>query len=119
MMGHQVASSSENTCAFEYSFGDYGNYIILICAFFFSISSLFSYSYYGAKCLSFVAGDKNKKKYNYIYVLSIMIGATTSISVMLDLIDTFFGLMVIPTMITTLILAPKVVKKLNEYEIKK
>ena len=106
-------------CAFEYSFGDYGNYIILICAFFFSISSLFSYSYYGAKCLSFVAGDKNKKKYNYIYVLSIMIGATTSISVMLDLIDTFFGLMVIPTMITTLILAPKVVKKLNEYEIKK
>ena len=48
-----------------------------------------------------------------------MIGATTSISVMVDIIDTFFGLMVIPTMITTLILAPKVVKKLNEYEIKK
>ena len=28
--------------AFEYSLGVYGNYIILICAFFFSISSLFS-----------------------------------------------------------------------------
>ena len=105
-------------CAFEYSFGTYGNYIILFCAFFFSISSLFSYSYYGSKCLSFIAGDKNKKKYNYIYIISIMIGATTSISVMLDLIDTFFGLMVIPTMIATLILAPKVLKKLKKYEFK-
>ncbi len=47
-----------------------------------------------------------------------MIGATTSISVMLDLIDTFFGLMVIPTMIATLILAPKVLKKLKKYEFK-
>ena len=105
--------------AFETTFGIYGNYIILLCAFFFSISSLFSYSYYGVKCLSFIAGDKNKKKYNYIYIISIMIGATTSLSAMLDLIDAFFALMAIPTMIATIILAPKVLKKLSEYEIKK
>ena len=48
-----------------------------------------------------------------------MIGATTSLSAMLDLIDAFFALMAIPTMIATIILAPKVVKKLSEYEIKK
>ena len=105
--------------AFEYSFGVYGNHIILICAFFFSISSLFSYSYYGTKCLSFLIGEKNKKKYNYIYILSIMIGATTSASAMLNLIDTFFALMAVPTMIATVILAPKVLEELNNYEIKK
>tara|TARA_B100000900_G_scaffold413870_1_gene438902 strand:- start:928 stop:1893 length:966 start_codon:yes stop_codon:yes gene_type:complete len=103
--------------AFEYSLGVYGNYIILICAFFFSISSLFSYSYYGTKCLSFLAGEKNKKIYNYIYIFSIMLGATTSISAMLNLIDTFFALMAVPTMVATLILAPKVLKQLNKYEI--
>ncbi len=101
--------------AFETSLGFYGNYIILICAFFFCISSLFSYSYYGSKCLSFIAGETNKNKYNYIYIFSIMIGATTSLSAMLNLIDIFFALMAIPTMIATIILAPKVVKKLEEY----
>jgi AGCS family alanine or glycine:cation symporter len=48
-----------------------------------------------------------------------MVGATTSLSMMINLIDTFFALMAIPTMIATLLLAPKVVAKLKEYEIKK
>ena len=47
-----------------------------------------------------------------------MIGATTSLSMMINLIDTFFALMAIPTMIATLMLAPKVVKELKDYEIK-
>ncbi len=103
--------------AFESTFSELGNYILLICVFVFSISSLFSYSYYGTKCLSFLAGDHNKKKYNYIYIISIMLGATTSLSMMINLIDTFFALMAIPTMIGTLILAPKVLKQLNKYKI--
>ena len=103
--------------AFESTFSVVGNYILLACVFIFSISSLFSYSYYGTKCLSFLAGDHNKKKYNYIYIISIMLGATTSLSMMINLIDTFFALMAIPTMIATLILAPKVLQKLKTYEI--
>jgi len=103
--------------AFESTFSVAGNYILLACVFIFSISSLFSYSYYGTKCLSFLAGDHNKKKYNYIYIISIMLGATTSLSMMINLIDTFFALMAIPTMIATLILAPKVLQKLKTYEI--
>ena len=47
--------------AFESTFSESGNYILLACVFVFSISSLFSYSYYGTKCLSFLAGDHNKK----------------------------------------------------------
>ena len=105
--------------AFESTFSVAGNYILLACVFIFSISSLFSYSYYGTKCLSFLAGNHNKKKYNYIYIISIMLGATTSLSMMINLIDTFFALMAIPTMITTLILAPKVLQKLKTYEIKR
>jgi len=103
--------------AFESTFSELGNYILLICVFVFSISSIFSYSYYGTKCLSFLAGNKKKKKYNYIYIISIMLGATTSLSMMINLIDTFFALMAIPTMIGTLILAPKVLKQLNKYKI--
>ena len=115
----QADGVSLTAAAFESSLSGIGNYILLACVFVFSISSLFSYSYYGTKCLSFIAGDNNKKKYNYIYIISIMIGATTSLSMMINLIDTFFALMAIPTMIATLILAPKVLNELKKYEIKR
>ena len=115
----QADGVSLTAAAFESSFSGVGNYILLACVFVFSISSLFSYSYYGTKCLSFIAGDNNKKKYNYIYIISIMLGATTSLSMMINLIDTFFALMAIPTMIATLILAPKVLNELKKYEIKR
>jgi len=115
----QADGVSLTAAAFESSLSGIGNYILLACVFVFSISSLFSYSYYGTKCLSFIAGENNKKKYNYIYIISIMLGATTSLSMMINLIDTFFALMAIPTMIATLILAPKVLNELKKYEIKR
>src|SRR5690606_1564818 len=46
--------------AFEESIPIYGKYGLLACIITFSISSLFSYSYYGSKCMSFLFGAKNK-----------------------------------------------------------
>jgi len=48
-------------------------------------------------------------------VLSILMGATTTLSLMINLIDGFFALMAIPTMVSTLILAPKVLKEAKKY----
>jgi len=103
--------------AFSNSLPLIGKYLLLICVIVFSVSSLFTYSYYGTKCLSYLLGEKNKKYYNYIYIISIMLGATTSLSMMINLIDTFFALMSIPTMLATIILAPKVVEALKKYKI--
>ena len=93
----------------------YGRYLLLLCIVVFSVSSLFSYAYYGGKCLSFLIGDKNKHYYNYFYILSIILGATTSLALMINLIDGIFALMAIPTMTATLILAPRVVKEAKAY----
>ncbi|MEH6765213.1 MAG: alanine/glycine:cation symporter family protein [Aequorivita antarctica] len=101
--------------AFEESIPYYGKYGLLLCIITFSISSLFSYSYYGSKCMSFLFGAKNKGIYNYFYIISILIGATTSLSMMINLIDTFFAMMAIPTMTATIILAPKVIKEAKIY----
>ncbi|MFI8378153.1 alanine/glycine:cation symporter family protein [Leeuwenhoekiella sp. NPDC079379] len=101
--------------AFSDAMPGFGAYVLLICIAVFSISSLFSYSYYGTKCLSFLFGTKYKHIYNYFYIGSILLGATTSLSLMINLIDTFFALMAIPTMLTTLILAPKVMVRAREY----
>jgi AGCS family alanine or glycine:cation symporter len=101
------------------AFGDampgIGKYLLLICIAIFSVSSLFTYSYYGTKCMSFLLGADKKHYYNYFYILSIIVGATTSLSMMINLIDGVFALMAIPTMTATIILAPKVVKEFKAY----
>ena len=101
--------------AFENAIPQVGQYLLLICIAVFSISSLFSYAYYGSKCMSFLFGAKHKHYYNYLYILSIVLGATTSLNMMINLIDGFFALMAIPTMIATILLVPKVIKEARIY----
>ena len=93
----------------------FGKYVLLFCIVVFSVSSLFSYSYYGTKCMSFLFGSKYKFYYNYFYIASILVGATTSLLMVVNLIDTFFAMMAIPTMLATILLAPKVVIEAKKY----
>jgi len=102
--------------AFGNAMPGFGKYLLLVCIAIFSISSLFSYSYYGSKCLSFLIGSDKKHYYNYFYIASIILGATMTLDVMINLIDGVFALMAIPTMLSTIILAPKVVKELAAYK---
>ena len=102
--------------AFAEAMPSYGKYLLLVCIAVFSISSLFSYSYYGSKCLSFLIGADKKHYYNYFYIISIILGATTSLSAMINLIDGVFALMAIPTMTATIIMAPRVVKEIKAYK---
>lgn len=101
--------------AFAQAIPSVGKYLLMICVAIFSISSLFSYSYYGTKALSFLAGAKNKHFYNYLFIASIILGATSDLETMISLIDSAFALMAIPTMLTTIILAPKVMKETKKY----
>lgn len=101
--------------AFSSAIPYYGKYLLMVCVFIFSISSLFSYAYYGNKCMSFLIGAKRKYYYNYLYIASIVLAATTDFKAMINFIDGVFALMAIPTMIATLILAPKVIKASKLY----
>jgi AGCS family alanine or glycine:cation symporter len=101
--------------AFSEAMPSFGKYALLLCIATFSISSLFSYSYYGTKCMSFLFGAKRKSYYNYFYIGSIILGATTSLSMMINLIDAVFAFMAIPTMLATVLLAPKVIKEAKIY----
>ncbi|WP_034044764.1 alanine/glycine:cation symporter family protein [Wocania ichthyoenteri] len=102
--------------AFAEAMPGFGKYLLLVCIAVFSISSLFSFSYYGSKCLSFLIGADKMHYYNYFYIASIILGATMTLDMMINLIDGVFALMAIPTMLSTIILAPKVVKELAAYK---
>jgi AGCS family alanine or glycine:cation symporter len=101
--------------AFNEALPTVGTYLLVICVVFFAISSMLTYSYYGTKCLGFLIGAERQHWYNYFYVGSIIFGSIASIGAVIDLIDGMFALMAIPTMISTIILAPKVKEVAQDY----
>lgn len=92
-----------------------GGYILMISVFTFSSSSLFTLSYYGTKCFSYLIGAKYAHYFNYFYALSIILGAVASIGTVINLIDGMFAMMAFPNMIAALLLAPKVKQAANDY----
>ncbi len=101
--------------AFESSLGSVGKLLLLISAFFFAITSLFSYSYYGNKAISFLVGVKAGRYYDYFYLATIVIGAVASMKDVMNVIDIAYAIMAFPTMISGFILAPRVMKEAKSY----
>lgn len=92
-----------------------GGYLLVLSVLTFSLSSLFTLSYYGTKCFSYIAGAHRAHYFNYFYVFSIILGSVASISAIINLVDGMYGLMAIPTMISALLLAPKVRAAAKKY----
>ncbi|WP_138431140.1 alanine/glycine:cation symporter family protein [Fodinibius saliphilus] len=101
--------------AFNEALPTVGTYLLVICVVFFAISSMLTYSYYGTKCLGYLVGAEYQHLYNYFYVGSIIFGAIASIGAVIDLIDGMFALMAIPTMVSAVLLAPKVKEAAQSY----
>lgn len=101
--------------AFEGALGGTGRFLLLICGFFFAVTSLFSYSYYGNKAMSFIAGVKAGSYYNYFYLATVVFGAVATMQDVMNIIDIAYAIMAIPTVVSGIILAPKVMQEAKAY----
>ncbi len=101
--------------AFRTTLGSFGDDLLMVIVSAFALSTLFTYSYYGVKSLSFLTNAKIGKLYNVYFVIMIVFAAIASLEVVKNLIDLSYALMVIPNMIAVLLLAPKVNKAAKEY----
>ena len=101
--------------AFEKAIPGFGRYILSLVIVLFSISTMISYSYYSLKCSRYLFGYKFGSKYVYIYIISLPLAAVWTQDVVINILDTSFALMAIPTLLSTLILSPKVMKATKEY----
>ncbi len=101
--------------AFEKTLYGYGDDLLMLIVTAFALSTLFTYSYYGVKCLSFLTNAKIGKLYNWYFVIMIVFAAVASLDLVKNLIDLSYALMVIPNMIAVLLLAPKVNQAAKEY----
>ena len=102
--------------AFEAAMPGYGAYILTVCVFFFAVTTLLTYSYYGAKCLSFLVGARYAKHYNVAYVVFVVVASVASVDAVISFADGLFALMAIPTMTSALRLAPRVMASFRRYD---
>lgn len=101
--------------AFSTLLGPMGTVIVFICVLCFATTTIFTYSFYGSQCASYVFGSKHVNSYRIVFVLSIVFIAVISLEAAVSLIDGSFALMAIPTMISAIWLAPKVMRAANLY----
>ena len=81
----------------------------------FALTTIFTYSYYGTKCFNFLFHPDRENAYRVVYIAFILVAALVSLETAIAIIDGAFALMAIPTMVSSLILAPKVVEAARRY----
>ena len=103
------------TQAYEQVFPGFGAYLLLIMVMVLSTTTILTYWYYGSKCMGFLFGVSKEKYYMYAYMALITAGAVVSLDMVINLLDGMYATMAIPTMVSTLLLAPKVKQVASAY----
>lgn len=101
--------------AFAISLPGFGPYILMLCVMVFAITTIFGLAYYGQKCLSFLIGAKYGKYFYYWYIALVLVGSVASLTDVVNLVFVAYGLMAVPTMISTIVLAPRVMEATKKY----
>jgi len=96
-------------------------YVLSICIALFAYSTMVSWCYYGERGWIYLldhfdgAGLKSVVVFRVIFVLAVVVGAVNELGDVLDFSDIMILSMAFPNIIGSMILAPKVLKKMEEY----
>lgn len=85
-----------------------GIYLLIVMVAMLSFSTIVTYWFYGAKCLGFIVGAQRQHYYTPIYISLIVCGAVVSMDLVNGLLVGVYAVMAIPTMVSAVLLAPKV-----------
>ena len=104
------------TNAFATVFGDrLASLFVAVALALFAFSTILGWSLYGSRCVEYLFGLKATKIYQFLFIIMVIVGATTSLDVVWDIADTFNGLMAIPNFIALFALSGVVSKLIKEY----
>jgi AGCS family alanine or glycine:cation symporter len=96
--------------AFRSEMGNVGLITLSFVALILSTTTMFAGWYFGAKCFGFLVGAQWQPYFRWFFVAAVVFGATVSIDVVFNLISASYGIMAIPTMVSAIILAPRVLR---------
>jgi len=90
-------------------------FLLTIVVLILSLTTMFAGWYYGAKCFGFLVGAEYQHWFRYFFIGTILFGSVVSIDVVFNLIVGAYGLMAIPTMVSTLMLSGRVMAAAKIY----
>ena len=106
--------------AFTNALGPAGAYGLAIAVALFGFSTMVGMANYNGKCFNYLArhhlGRAGKPIFLTWFAFTLILGASAPQRDMINLVDSAYGLMAIPTMISTLLLAPRVTRALRKYK---
>lgn len=93
-----------------------GEYLLMVIVLCFSLSSMFSYSFYGNRCAAYLFGERKAKFYTWFFIATLVIFAVMPLGVAIGFCDLFYALMAFPTMITILLLRKEVREEVEKFD---
>jgi AGCS family alanine or glycine:cation symporter len=114
-IGTEASGVTLTARAFEAALPHAGGFLLTGVVLLFSVSTLISYSYYSQKCAKHVLGEKLGGSYIYVYLLTLPIAAAWTQETVINILDTAFALMAVPTLTGALLLSPKVIAAMKSY----
>ena len=101
--------------AFGALLGGPGLAVVFVAVLCFATTTMFTYAFYGSQCASFLFGTGAKRRYRWLLLAFIVVAALITPQAAISIIDGAFAMMAIPTMVSALILAPKVKAAAKDY----
>lgn len=92
-----------------------GLYLMTLMVLLLSFSTVVSFWFYGAKCTGFLFGAQRQRFYTPVYIALIVLGSVASLKLVNGLVIGMYAVMAIPTMLSTLVLAPRVNAAASRY----
>jgi AGCS family alanine or glycine:cation symporter len=114
-VGGEASGVTLTAQAFEAALPRFGGMLLTVVVLLFSISTLISYSYYSQKCARHALGERLGGSYVYVYLLTLPIAAVWKQDTVINVLDTAFALMAIPTLTGALLLSPRAVAAMRDY----
>ncbi len=103
------------TEAFTQNLGTIGGIFTAVAITLFAFSTVLGWSVYGTRAWEYLFGKKSGIIYKIVFLAVILVGTVLDTDLIVDLSDTFNGLMAIPNLIGILVLSPVVVKITKNY----
>lgn len=102
--------------AFEIGLGNFGLKFIAIALFFFALTTIVGWYFFGEGNIKYLFGGKAVKYYRLAVLGFVILGSFLKVDVVWTLADLFNGIMVIPNLIGLVILAPQAAAILKDYD---
>ena len=117
LTGKSLVHSAElTTIAFKRGFfGDFGQYIVSIGLLLFAFSTAISWSYYGDRAMTFLAGSRSVVYYRLVYVAAFFFASFADTAVIWSMANIAIVLMTVPNLIGIFLLRKDMKDTLDKY----